>query len=242
VSYDNERPSHEMQLLPFAIDVAPVTCSEYLRFMAAGGYSERGWWSDEGWAWLQASGVSAPEYWSQKDGVWTVRVYDRTMPADTNVPVCHVCWYEADAYARYAGKRLPTEAEWEAAATWDPAAGVKQLYPWGNEEPTSLHANLDQLAFGAAPVGTYDLNVSPIGCYGMMGDVWEWTASDFSAYPGFEAFPYPEYSAVFFGAASKVLRGGSWATRPGAVRGTFRNWDYPIRRQIFSGFRCARDA
>jgi iron(II)-dependent oxidoreductase len=167
---------------------------------------------------------------------------DRWADAEAPVPVCHVCYHEADAYARWAGRRLPTEHEWEAAATWDPETGTKRAYPWGDEEPGPLHANLDQLSFGLAPVGAYPRNVSPIGCYGMVGDVWEWTASDFDRYPGFEAFPYDEYSKAFFGPDHKVLRGGSWATRPGAIRGTFRNWDYPIRRQIFSGFRCARDS
>ena len=163
-------------------------------------------------------------------------------PVDPRHPVCHVSWYEAEAFARFAGKRLPTEMEWEAAASWDPATGRKRRFPWGDEPASRALANLDQLGFGTAPVGAYQRNVSPIGCYGMIGDVWEWTASDFRPWPGFEAFPYQEYSEVFFGDEYKVLRGGSWATRPGAVRNTFRNWDYPIRRQIFSGFRCARDA
>ncbi|HEX7121182.1 MAG TPA: SUMF1/EgtB/PvdO family nonheme iron enzyme, partial [Gemmatimonadaceae bacterium] len=154
---------------------------------------------------------------------------------------CHVCYHEAEACARWAGKRLPTEYEWEAAASWDPDTGSTRRFPWGDDVPTPHHANVDQLAFETAPIGAYRHNVSPIGCYGMIGDVWEWTSSDFRAYPGFEAFPYPEYSAPFFGTEYKVLRGGSWATRPGAIRNTFRNWDYPIRRQIFSGFRCARD-
>jgi iron(II)-dependent oxidoreductase len=162
------------------------------------------------------------------------------VPADH--PVCHVCYHEADAFARWAGKRLPTEIEWEAAASWDPGSGRKLRYPWGDEPPSRELANLDQLGFGTASVAAYPKGRSPIGCGGMIGDVWEWTSSDFGPWPGFEAFPYREYSEVFFGTEYKVLRGGSWATRPGAVRSTFRNWDYPIRRQIFSGFRCARDA
>jgi len=166
---------------------------------------------------------------------------DHRAAVDPRRPVCHVCAHEAEAFARWAGKRLPTEQEWEAAATWDPATGTRRAYPWGDEAPTRELANLDQLAFETAPVGAYPRNVSPIGCYGMIGDVWEWTASDFAPYPGYETFPYPEYSEVFFGPEYRVLRGGSWATRPGAARSTFRNWDYPIRRQIFSGFRCAAD-
>ena len=139
------------------------------------------------------------------------------------------------------GRRLPTETEWEVAASWDPSVGGQRIFPWGEEPLGALAANLDQLAFGVAPVGTFPEGVSPLGVYGMLGDVWEWTSTDLAGYPGFAPFPYPEYSEVFFGSEYKVLRGGSWATRPGAIRNTFRNWDYPIRRQIFSGFRCARD-
>jgi iron(II)-dependent oxidoreductase len=165
---------------------------------------------------------------------------DRVSAVDPQMPVCHVCYHEGDAFARWARKRLPTETEWEIAAAWDPARGVLR-FPWGNEDATTGDANIDQLSFGTSPVGAFPRNVSPLGCYGMIGDVWEWTSSDFTAYPGFESFPYREYSEAFFGSDYKVLRGGSWATRPGAIRNTFRNWDYPIRRQIFSGFRCAAD-
>jgi iron(II)-dependent oxidoreductase len=241
-AYDNERPAHETHVNAFQIDVAPVTRQEYHAFMEDGGYSRRELWSDAGWAWLEEAGVEYPKYWFREKGEWQVRTMDRVSAADSRTPVCHVCWHEADTYARWAGKRLPTEAEWEVAASWDPATGQKRKYPWGSEEPGPLHANLDQLAFEVAPVGAYPKNVSPIGCCGMIGDVWEWTASDFLGWPGFEPYPYPEYSEAFFGSQYKVLRGGSWATRTGAVRNTFRNWDYPNRRQIFSGFRCARDA
>lgn len=240
-AYDNERPRHPRRLDPFWIDVTPVTGGAYLRFIEDGGYRRRELWSDAGWAWKEESAAEAPQFWRREGGAWTVRRMDRVRPLDPHVPVCHVCYHEAEAYARWAGKRLPTEFEWEAAASWDPATGRNRLYPWGDEPPTPLHANLDQLAFEPAPVGAYPRNRSPIGCYGMIGDIWEWTSSDFRGYPGYESFPYREYSEVFFGRAYKVLRGGSWATRPGAVRNTFRNWDYPIRRQIFSGFRCVRD-
>jgi iron(II)-dependent oxidoreductase len=239
-AYDNERDGHTVVLSPFWIDVDPVTCGEYLAFMEAGGYARREWWSPAGWRWLEESGVRHPGYWRREDGAWLVRSMDRIAPVDPRRPVCHVCYYEAEAFARWAGKRLPSEAEWEAAAAWDPASGEKRGYPWGTGINLAL-ANVDQLAFDPAPVGAYPLGRSPLGCAGMIGDVWEWTASDFQPYPGFTAFPYREYSEVFFGAEYKVLRGGSWATRPGAIRTTFRNWDYPIRRQIFAGFRCARD-
>ncbi|HYJ79690.1 MAG TPA: ergothioneine biosynthesis protein EgtB [Longimicrobiaceae bacterium] len=240
-AYDNERPRHRVELAPFRIGAWPVTNGEYLRFMDDGGYGRRELWSDAGWQWRGEAGLAAPQFWRQGDEGWTARSMDRVAPVDPDRPVCHVCWYEAEAYARWAGGRLPTEPEWEAAACWDPAAAAGCAYPWGDEPPTAYDANLDQLAFQTAPVGAYPRNLSPIGCYGMIGDVWEWTASDFGGYPGFAAYPYREYSEVFFGPEHKVLRGGSWATRPGAVRATFRNWDYPIRRQIFSGFRIARD-
>jgi iron(II)-dependent oxidoreductase len=241
-AYDNERPAHEITLAPFWIDVAPITNLDYLAFMESGGYKRREYWSDRGWAWLQEAKVEAPKYWTRDGTGWHVRTMDRTVNAATQTPVCHVCWYEADAYARWADKRLPTEQEWEVAASFDPSTGNRFKYPWGDARPGPMHANLDQLSFSTSPVGAWPLNISPLGCYGMMGDIWEWTSSDFAPWPGFQAFPYEEYSKVFFGSEYKVLRGGSWATRPAAIRNTFRNWDYPIRRQIFSGIRCARDA
>jgi gamma-glutamyl hercynylcysteine S-oxide synthase len=241
-AYDNERGPHKVRLDPFEIDVSPVTNEQYLQFMDEGGYKRRELWTDEGWRWLQEGGVEAPRYWKRDAGRWLTRSMDTTSLVDAELPVCHVCFHEAQAFARYTQKRLPTEFEWEAACTWDPASGLKRRYPWGEEAVSPVYANVDQLQFGVAPVGAYSRNVSPIGCYGMIGDVWEWTSSDFGPYPGYETFPYPEYSEVFFGSEYKVLRGGSWATRPGVARATFRNWDYPIRRQIFSGFRCARNA
>ena len=154
----------------------------------------------------------------------------------------NVSWYEADAYARWAGKRLPSELEWEKAASWEPGRGRKRRYPWGDQPPGPEHANLDQLAFGPAPAGAYPAGASAYGVLGLIGDAWEWTSSSFAGYPGFRPYPYEEYSAIFFGDEYRVLRGGSWATRPRVTRNTFRNWDLPQRRQIFSGFRCARDA
>ena len=240
--YDNERHAHEVHLPAFWIDAAPVTQGAYAAFVDDGGYRRRELWSDAGWAWLEETGAEAPDYWvaDGRDG-WRVRNMDLLRPLPADEPVVHVSYWEADAFARWAGKRLPTEPEWEKAATWDPAAGAKRRYPWGDEPPTPERANLDQLGFAPAPVGAYPDGVSAYGVHQMIGDVWEWTASDFGPYPGFESYPYAEYSEVFFGPDYKVLRGGSWATRPAVARATFRNWDYPIRRQIFSGFRCARD-
>jgi gamma-glutamyl hercynylcysteine S-oxide synthase len=241
-AYDNERLRHAVRLAAFDIDETPVTNGAYLEFMEAGGYRDSAWWSEAGRAWLAESAAQAPKYWHCEGGEWWTRTMDVDAATDSSHPVVHVCYYEAEAFARWAGKRLPTEAEWEAAATWDPASGASRLFPWGDATPTRALANIDQLTFGTAAAGAYPLNRSPIGCMGMIGDVWEWTASEFAPYPGYESFPYREYSEVFFGPEYKVLRGGSWATRPVATRSTFRNWDLPIRRQIFSGFRCVRDA
>jgi iron(II)-dependent oxidoreductase len=240
-AYDNERPRHQVELAPYWIDQTPVTNGEFLAFMDDRGYGRRELWSEAGWKWLTESRVAAPKYWWREAGQWLTRAMDRVSAPRPDAPVIHVCYYEAEAFARWAGKRLATEVEWEVAASWDPTVGGQRAFPWGDGPLAAAAANLDQLAFGVAPVGTFAEGLSPLGCYGMLGDVWEWTSTDFAGYPGFAAFPYPEYSEVFFGSEYKVLRGGSWATRPGAIRNTFRNWDYPIRRQIFSGFRCARD-
>jgi iron(II)-dependent oxidoreductase len=237
-AYDNERPAHVVELPAFAIDVGPVTNRRYAEFVEDGGYHDPRWWTDEGWKWRQEAGLERPQFW-HGDGTSTRFGWRGAIAPDE--PVQHVCWYEADAFARWAGKRLPTEAEWEKAASWDVATGRKRRYPWGDAPPAPETANLGQRHFGPCPVGAHPGGSSPIGCLAMLGDVWEWTSSDFGPYPGFRSFPYREYSEVFFGASYKVLRGGSWATDPTAVRTTFRNWDHPVRRQIFAGFRCARD-
>ena len=241
VAYDNERPRHDVDLAAFEIDVYPVTNGEYRRFVDAGGYAADEIWSDRGRAWRDEEGLEAPKYWMRLEDRWAERFMDRVIPLDPTRPVSHVCYWEAEAFATWAGKRLPTEVEWETAASWDPSTGTSRSYPWGDDAPTPMHANLDALFFETTPVGSYPAGESALGCHDMLGNVWEWTSSDFEPYPGYHTFPYPEYSEVFFGDEYKVLRGGSWATRFGAIRNTFRNWDYPIRRQIFSGFRCARD-
>jgi iron(II)-dependent oxidoreductase len=235
-AYDNERPCHEVEVDSFELDRLPVTNRDFMEFIELGGYERPEWWCEAGWAWRQAEGVDLPHYWTP-DG--EVRHFDRTAPVEPGLPVMHVSWYEADAYARSVGKRLPSEAEWEKAASWDEAAGEQRTYPWGDKAPGARHANLDQTSFGPARAGAFPAGVSPYGALGMVGDAWEWTASDFTGYPGFASFPYSEYSEIFFGNNYKVLRGGSWASRPSVARASFRNWDYPQRRQIFSGFRCA---
>ncbi|MDP9189631.1 MAG: SUMF1/EgtB/PvdO family nonheme iron enzyme [Actinomycetota bacterium] len=207
-AYDNERPRHEVELDAFLIDRTPVSNGAYIEF-------------------CEQTGAEPPMYW-RRDGErgWERTTMGRTEPVDPALPVLHVSWNEADAFASWAGKRLPTEFEWEAAA-----AGADRE-----------RANLDLLAFGCAKAGAYGDAASDCGAVQMLGDVWEWTSSEFTAYPGFEAFPYPEYSEVFFGDTYKVLRGGAWASRRDVIRTSFRNWDLAERKQIFSGFRCAKDS
>ena len=206
-AYDNERPRHTVELQPFFIDRAPVTNADYARF-------------------VEESGAEPPMYWERDGEGWVRTAMGKTEPLPPGHPVTHVSWHEADAFARWAGKRLPTELEWEAAC-----AGADRD-----------RANLDLLGFGTAPAGAYADGASGCGAVQMLGDVWEWTSSDFRAYPGFEPFPYAEYSQVFFGDEYKVLRGGSWATCRNVIRPSFRNWDLPQRKQIFAGIRCARDS
>ncbi len=207
-AYDNERPRHSVELAGFEIDRTPVTNAAFIEFLAV-------------------EGGEPPKYWERDgEGGWVRTVMGSTASVDPALPVVHVDWHQADAFARWAGKRLPTEFEWEAAA-----AGASRE-----------RANLDHLGFGCAPAGAFADGAADCGAVQMLGDVWEWTASDFTAYPGFEAFPYPEYSEVFFGPEHKVLRGGAWATRRDVIRATFRNWDLPERSQIFSGIRCVRDS
>ncbi|HEX3612995.1 MAG TPA: ergothioneine biosynthesis protein EgtB [Sporichthyaceae bacterium] len=239
---DNERPAHQVHVPGFGLDTTPVTNAAYAEFVAAGGYRDPRWWEPAGWEHVQDAELTAPAFWVSDGPGWWVRRFGEVVPLVAAEPVQHVCWYEAGAYARWRGRRLPTEAEWEKAARFDPATGRSRRYPWGDDDPTPERANLSGRHLGPAPVGAYPAGVSPHGVHQLVGDVWEWTSSDFTGYPGFRAFPYREYSEVFFGSEYKVLRGGSWAVDPVACRGTFRNWDYPIRRQIFAGFRTARDA
>ncbi|HEU0025129.1 MAG TPA: ergothioneine biosynthesis protein EgtB [Thermoleophilaceae bacterium] len=210
-AYDNERPRHGVELAAFAIDRAPVTNAAYLDFVEDDGYRRPELWSEEGWLFRLREGWERPLYWTA-DG--RERRFDREEPLEPDLPVMHLSWFEADAYARWRGARLPSEAEWERAA--ELAGGSR--------------GHLDQLDFGPGPAGPF------------LGDCWEWTASEFGGYPGFRAFPYREYSEVFFDRGYRVLRGASWATRPAVTRNTFRNWDLPQRRQLFAGFRCAWEA
>lgn len=241
-AYDNERPAHRVHVDAFHLDTTPVSNGAYQAFVESGGYDDERWWTPAGWAWRTTSGKRAPAFWFREGSAWMRRRFGRVEPLPPEQPVMHVCWHEATAYARWAGRRLPTEAEWEKAAAWGPGADRARRYPWGDEPPGPEHANLGQRHHQPAPVGSYPAGASAYGVRQLVGDVWEWTSSTFSGYPGFRTFPYQEYSEVFFGQDYVVLRGGSWATDPLAGRTTFRNWDYPQRRQIFAGFRTARDA
>jgi iron(II)-dependent oxidoreductase len=238
-AYDNERPQHRTDVRGYLIGRTPITNATYLTFVEGGGYRRREWWSDEGWAWKEQYDITRPLGWTEDGGAQ--RRLTGLVPLHPHHPVVHVSWFEADAFARAHGGRLPTEAEWEKAATWDQEAERARVNPWGPERARAgIHANLDQLAFGTAPADAHPAGGSPYGCLGMIGDVWEWTASRFDAYPGFSAYPYREYSEPFFANGFRVLRGGSWATRYRVATATFRNWDHPQRRQIFSGLRIAR--
>ncbi|MEU9776500.1 MULTISPECIES: ergothioneine biosynthesis protein EgtB [unclassified Streptomyces] len=239
---DNERPAHRREVDAFWMDTTPVTCGAFRQFIDDGGYAERRWWAPAGWEQIRTHGIEAPLFWRREGATWLRRRFGVSEEVPADEPVLHVSWYEADAYARWAGRRLPTEAEWEKAARHDPVSGRSRRYPWGDADPDEEHANLGQRHLRPARAGGYPRGASPLGVRQLIGDVWEWTSSDFLPYPGFAAFPYREYSEVFFGPEYKVLRGGAFGVDPVACRGTFRNWDLPVRRQIFSGFRTARDA
>ena len=216
-AWPDDEPAQEIKLDPFWIDIMPVTNADFITFMAAGGYMTAELWSAEGWDWARANQVRTPRHWFWDDGGWWTRWMDRDMPLDLACPVGCISRYEAEAFAAFVGKRLPSQVEWEAAASWDPEVQEPRHYPWGSMAPSPNVANLDQLAFQTAEIGAFPGNVSPVGCYGMVGDLWEWTADN-------------------------TLRGGSWATRPAAARVTARRSASPSARHLFSGFRCAQDA
>jgi iron(II)-dependent oxidoreductase len=228
-SYDNERPRHLVPVQPFRIGRTLVTNASWLSFTEGGGYERRDFWEDEPWAWKQQQDITHPRHWQrERDGSWTEWTACGPRALDPDRPVAHVSWFEAAAFARAHGARLPTEIEWEAAATWD-------------QDADPYDAHLGQTAFDTAPVGSYPGGAARCGALDLLGNLWEWTASDFTGYPGFAAHPYREYSEVFFGRGYRVLRGGSWATHARVARRTFRNWDLPQRRQIFAGVRLAID-
>jgi gamma-glutamyl hercynylcysteine S-oxide synthase len=237
-SLDNERPAHTVDLPSFRIARVPVTNGEWQAFIDAGGYDQPRWWSERGWRHRLEAGLERPLFWAT-DGSRRRFGNVEEIPADE--PVQHICFFEAEAYAAWAGARLPTEQEWEKACVWDPTIGRRRRWPWGDSEWTPFLANLGGDALRPAAVGAYEAGASAYGVEQMMGDVWEWTSSGFEPWPGFETMLYADYSKPFFGGDFKVLRGGSWAVGGASIRPSFRNWDLPIRRQIFTGMRLAWD-
>ena len=230
--FDNEKWAHPVTLAPFRIAKAPVTNREFLEFVREGGYRRREWWSPEGW---ESKGeAKAPRYWAERDGRWLERRFAQWVPLEDELPVMHVDWHEAGAYCRYAARRLPSEAEWEVAASL--SENGRRKYPWGHASEPG-RANLG--AGGRAPVSGFASGDSHRGCRQMIGNVWEWTSSSFEPYPGFVRDPYNEYSEPWFG-THRVLRGGSFATPARLVANNWRNFYTPNRGDVFAGFRtCA---
>ena len=240
-AWDNERPQHKVYLEDFAIDRALVSVGDYLEFMNAGGYQDFRWWHSAGWEKVTQENWQAPLYWEQHDGEWLIRDFGglRRAAEKANEPVSHVSFLEASAYAKWAGRRLPTEAEWEKAATLSPSANSKQSFPWGESEPDETRGNLfENGLWTVAPIGAFPQGQSADGCRQMIGDVWEWTTSDYTPYPGFKS-DFDEYNDKWF-VGQKVLRGGSFATPRSHIRATYRNFFYPHERWMIGGFRCAK--
>ena len=239
-AYDNERDPHPVALADYRIARFPVTEQAFARFIEAGGYRTEALWSAEGWRWARVNAVDAPRDWTRTEGggVRIRTLFQERDPAP-GVPVVGVSQFEAAAYARWLGRRLPTEAEWERAAAWDATLGRSRRFPWGDGLPTIALANADGLAWGTRPVSA--AGRAPSGCAELAGQGWEWTSTPFGPYPGFAPFPYAGYSQDWFDGQHLVLRGGSWATRGPLCRSSFRNWYHPHVREIFAGFRCAGD-
>jgi formylglycine-generating enzyme required for sulfatase activity len=240
-AFDNEKPQHQVFIQDFAIDKTPVTNGEFLDFIRDGGYKNFRWWFSEGWETINREHWQAPLYWEVDDGEWLIRDFNGRQPVSERKeePVCHVSFFEASAFAKWSGKRLPTEAEWEKAACYD-ARGSKQSFPWGDDTPELKHANLfENGLWTVAPVGAYPEGANTFGCQQMIGDVWEWTTSDYVPYPGFKS-EFDEYNDKWF-VNQKVLRGGSFATPQLHIRSTYRNFFHTHERWMTSGFRCAKD-
>lgn len=240
-AYDNEKPSHLVYVQDFAIDRAPVSVGEYLEFIRDGGYTNFEWWFSEGWDCVQREAWQAPLYWEQHGAQWMIRDFSGVHSAEekSDEPVTHVSFYEASAFARWAGKRLPTEAEWEKAACLPPQETARLTFPWGDHKPDASKSNLfENNLWGVAPIGSFPEGRSAYGCYQMIGDVWEWTTSDYVPYPGFKP-EFDEYNDKWF-VGQKVLRGGSYATPQSHIRTTYRNFFHPDERWMISGFRCAK--
>lgn len=240
-AYDNEKWGHEVELREFAIARAPVTCAEFIAFLEDDGYTRRELWSLCGWNWRTREQIESPACWQLEDGRWFQANYDSARPVELTHPVTHISWFEVEAFCKWAGRRLPTEAEWELAASGEPGnRNAKRNRSWGAASADSERANLGAWCGGTVAVGDYAGGDSGFGCRQMIGNVWEWTCSEFYPFPGYILdHPYKEYSAPWFG-DRKVLRGGSWATQPSLAYCTYRNFFPPNRRDIFAGFRtCA---
>ena len=242
--FDNEKWGHEVEIAPFAIARAPVTNAEFQAFVEDGGYGRSDWWDDDGRAWRESTGAEHPVYWRRDGAGWHMRHFDEFRRLRPHAPVIHVCWHEARAYCRWAGRRLPSEAEWEVAASRAPSpngglAEQKLRFPWGDEPPDPTRANLDGDALECLDVAALADGDSAFGCRQMIGNVWEWTESAFDPFPGFSPDPYTDYSAPWFH-TRKVLRGGAWITRSRLIWNTWRNFALPDRCDMFTGFRtCA---
>jgi iron(II)-dependent oxidoreductase len=241
-AYDNELPAREVFVPAFKLDRLPTTNGQYEHFVNEGGYERREFWGEEGWSWRGREGWAHPLYWRRDGAGWRERRMFGEGELAASLPVTGVSWYEAEAYANFAGRRLPTEAEWEKAAAWDDAAGARRRYAWGDDAPDETRCNFGLRFWGTTPVGGFPSGASPSGCQDMTGNVWEWTSTPFDAYPGFEPVPYPEYSETWFDGDHRVLKGGSWATGPTVLRTSFRNFFRRHCRIAFAGIRCAQDA
>lgn len=237
--YDIELPEHKTYLKDYKIDVFPVTNGEYMKFIEDGGYETYKYWLADGWEKVKLNEWGAPMYWEYEDG-WKIRDFLGERRIDPNEPVSHVSYYEANAYCKWANKRLPTEAEWEKAACWSEDKQVKTIFPWGNDAPTIHRCNLmESYHWAPTKIGTYPQGTSHSGCQQMIGDVWEWTSSEFIGYPGFQS-GFDEYNDKWF-ANQKVLRGGSFGTPSMSIRASYRNFFRLDERWMISGFRCAQD-
>jgi len=238
--FDIELPEHKTYLNDYMIDSHPVTNQQYMEFINDGGYSDYSLWLSDGWDSVKKNNWHAPMYWESKDDQWFITDFLGRRKINPNEPVKHVSYYEAAAFCKWLGKRLPTESEWEKAALWNEEEKKKTIFPWGDEKPTSEHANLlESWLWNCAEIGTYQKGKSSSGCYQMIGDVWEWTSSEFMGYPGFKS-GFDEYNDKWF-TNQKVLRGGSFATPAISIRGSYRNFFRLDERWMFSGFRCAED-
>ena len=239
--FDNEKWQHPVDIKPFAIARAATSYQQYANFIDEGGYKNKQYWDEKGWQWLQENNITTANGWKRdENGNWLIKHFDQWLPMRPHAAVIHINWYEASAWCRWAGRRLPSEAEWELAASGSPDnINEKRLYPWGEQAATHKHVNMNSRAMRSIDVAALPEGDSAFGCRQMLGNVWEWTADTFNPYPGFEADMYQDYSQPLFG-TTKVLRGGAWTTRSRMIRNSWRNYYGPDRNDVFAGFRtCA---